>query len=31
MVDTTACNVDYCGTPSGSEYYTLDALEVWVH
>jgi hypothetical protein len=31
MVDTTACNVDFCGTPSGSEYYTLDALEVWVH
>ena len=29
-VDTTTCNVDFCGTPTSSDYYALEALEVWV-
>jgi hypothetical protein len=27
---TTECNMDFCGTPSESEYFTLDVLEVWI-
>jgi hypothetical protein len=30
-VDDTTCNVDFCGTPTSSDYYNLEALEVWVH
>ena len=29
-LDSATCNADFCGTPSGSDYYTLDELEVWV-
>jgi hypothetical protein len=27
---STECNADFCGTPSESEYFTLDVLEVWI-
>jgi hypothetical protein len=30
-LDSEACNVDFCGTPDGSTYFNLEALEVWVH
>jgi hypothetical protein len=30
-VDDTTCNVDFCGTPTTSDYYVLEALEVWIH
>jgi hypothetical protein len=30
-LDIAACNADFCGTPSTSEYYVLEALEVWIH
>jgi hypothetical protein len=29
-VDSATCNADFCGTPTSSDYYTLEALEVWV-
>jgi hypothetical protein len=30
-LDSATCNVDFCGTPSMNEYYTLEELEVWIH
>jgi hypothetical protein len=31
MADQTACNVDFCAAPSDAVYFTLEALEVWIH
>ena len=29
-VDSAECNMDFCGTTTASDYYTLEELEVWV-
>ena len=29
-MDSATCNVDFCGTPTQNDYFTLDVLEVWV-